>query len=92
LNRVTIIVPPPIRQFVGGNSRVIVEATTVREALAAVASGSGTLRGYLFDENERLRRFVRVFVNGKPTTLPPGQEEAVSEGSEVTILLALAGG
>jgi sulfur-carrier protein len=92
LSRVTIIVPPPIRQFVGGNSRVVVEAKTVREALAAVASGSGSLRGYLFDENEGLRRFVRVFVNGKPTTLPSGHEEPVSEGAEVTILLALAGG
>jgi adenylyltransferase/sulfurtransferase len=92
LSRVTVVVPPPIRPFVGGKTRVLVEAATVREALGALAAGSGSLHGHLFDENEGLRRFVRVFVNGKPAMIGAGHEQPVTEGAEVTILLALAGG
>jgi molybdopterin synthase sulfur carrier subunit len=92
LSRVTIVVPPPIRQFVGGKLRMNVEATTVREALQALSAGSESLRGHLFDQNEAVRRFVRVFVNGKPAMMQSGQEETVADGAEVTILIALAGG
>lgn len=69
-----------------------VEATTVRQALEAFSAGSVGLRDHLFDQNDGLRRFVRVFVDGAPATIKPGREEAVAEGAEVTILLALAGG
>ena len=92
MSRITVVVPPPIRPLVGGKARVAVEATTVREALEAVAAGSTGLRAHLFDQNQDLRRFVRVFVNGKCTTVQSGQEESVADGTEVTILLALAGG
>jgi len=92
LSCVTIVVPPPIRQFVDGKTRIAVEAGTVRQALEVFAEGSTGLRGHLFDENDGLRRFVRVFVNGKATTIQSGQEEPIPEGAEVTILVALAGG
>jgi molybdopterin synthase sulfur carrier subunit len=92
LSCVTIVVPPPIRQFVDGKTRIAVEAGSVRQALEAFADRSTGLRDHLFDENDGLRRFVRVFVNGKLTTIQSGQEEPVAEGAEVTIVLALAGG
>ena len=92
MNHVTVVVPPSLRQFVGGKTHASVEAATVRQALEAFAAGSVSLRGHLFDQNEGLRRFVRVFVDGKPAAVQPGQEEPISEGAEMTILLALAGG
>lgn len=92
MSRVTIVVPSPMRQFVGGEARIPVEAATVREALGAFASRSDNLRGHLFDHDEELRRFIRVFVNGKLATMQDLQEESIAEGAEVTILLALAGG
>jgi molybdopterin synthase sulfur carrier subunit len=92
LSNVTVIVPPSLRKFVGGKTHDRVEAATVRQALEAFAAGSASLRGYLFDKDDGLRRFVRVFVDGKPASVRPGREEPVSEGAEMTILLALAGG
>ncbi len=64
----------------------------MRQALEAFAAGSTSLRGHLFDQNDGLRRFVQVFVDGKLTAIQSGQEEPIAEGAEVTILLALAGG
>jgi len=92
MSQVTIIVPPPLRRFVEGNARLPAEARTVREAVDAFTGRSESLRSHLFDENASLRRFVRIFVDGRPSTLRPGVEEPVNDGAEVTILLALAGG
>ena len=92
MSHVTIIVPPSLRRFVDGNARLAAEAATVREAVDAFTTCSASLRGHLFEEDGALRRFVRVFVDGRPSTLRPGVEEPVRDGTEVTILLALAGG
>lgn len=73
-------------------------ATTVREALNTLATGSTELHNHLFDSSNQLNRFVRVFVEGRQTNLgrqtTPGlsQEETVADGAVVTIVLALAGG
>jgi molybdopterin synthase sulfur carrier subunit len=92
MSMVTVVVPPAIRQFVGGQTRVPVNATTVREALEGLASGSDTLHSRLFDRTNSINRFVRVFVDGQPTTGGAAGEDSISEGAVVTILLALAGG
>ncbi len=92
MSNVTIVVPPPLRRFVGGNARVAADAATVREAVDAFAARSEGLRSHLFDERDALRRFVRVFVDGRPAALSEGNDEAVADGAEVTILIALAGG
>lgn len=92
MSQVVIAVPPPLRKFVSGKTHVNVEAATVRQALAAFASDSEALRGYIFDQDEGLRPFVRVFVGGKPATIRRDSEEPIGDGAEMTILLALAGG
>lgn len=92
MSNVTIVVPPPLRRFVGGSARVAANATTVREAVDAFTERSEGLRSHLFDEKDALRRFVRVFVDGRPVALSTGNDEAVGDGAEVAILIALAGG
>lgn len=92
MSRITVVVPPSLRQFVGGRMRIALEAATVRQALEAVSAESKILHGHLFDQNNGLRRFVRVFVDGRQAAVQPGQEEPVAEGAEMTILVALAGG
>lgn len=69
-----------------------VEASTVRGALDGFIAASAGLRDTLFDQHDGLRRFVRVFVDGRPATVRPGDEQAIGDGAQMTILLALAGG
>lgn len=90
LNTVTIVVPPSLRRYVDGQSRVPVEAATVRGALDALTVGSNALHAHLFDQANEVNRFVRVFVNGCP--IRSIENDKVADGAVVTILLALAGG
>lgn len=92
MSQVTILVPPPLRRFVGGATQMPADAATLREAVSAFTAQSASLHGHLFDENGGLRRFVRIFVDGKPAVLKRDEDQAIENGAMVTILLALAGG
>jgi len=92
MSNVSILIPPPLRRFVGGDSRIAASADTVREAVDVFTARSEALRNHLFDENDALRRYVRVFVDGRAAVLSRGSDEPVRDGAEVSILIALAGG
>jgi hypothetical protein len=67
-------------------------AGTVREVLAAVFGDHPRLRGYLLDDQGRLRQHVVVFVDGRQPSAEDGLDAAVGEDSEVYVMQALSGG
>ena len=88
---VTVKIPTQLRAVTGGEAEVDVEGSTVGEALDAVFEQHGDLRGRI-TENGDLRRFVNVYVSGEDIRFKDGLETSISEGDEVTILPAVAGG
>ena len=65
-----------------------VEGKTVREVLQGVFAGNPRLRGYVLDEQDRIRHHVVVFVDGERSAL----DDPVAGSSEVYVLQALSGG
>jgi len=65
---------------------------TVREALDAVFSQNGRLRGYIFDDLGRLRQHMVIFVDGNPIVDRNRLSDHVSETSEIYVMQALSGG
>ena len=61
---------------------------TVREALEAVFAKNPRLRGYILDDQGRVRNHVVLFVDGDRADLDQG----VDETSEIFVLQALSGG
>ena len=61
---------------------------TVRDVLDAVFEENPRLRGYVLDDQERIRHHVVIFVDGERADL----EDPVSGSSEVFVLQALSGG
>jgi sulfur-carrier protein len=88
---VTVKIPTQLRAVTGGESEVDVEGSTVGQALDAVFEQHGDLRERI-TENGDLRRFVNVYVSGEDIRFKDGLETSISEGDEVTILPAVAGG
>jgi sulfur carrier protein ThiS len=50
------------------------------------------LRGYLLDDQGRLRQHVTIFVNGEPLRDRARQTDAVGERDEIFVFQALSGG
>jgi molybdopterin synthase sulfur carrier subunit len=49
-------------------------------------------RHYVFDDQEQLRQYVQIFVDGKLIRDRDRLSDAVAEAGEVSILQALSGG
>ena len=88
---VTIKIPTQLRAATGGEAELEVDGATVGEALDAVFDQHEGLRERITQDGD-LRRFVNVYVSGEDIRFQDGLETALSDGDEITILPAVAGG
>ena len=65
---------------------------TVRQLIEAAAADYPRLRGYVLDDQGRLRKHVAVFVDGAMAPREHALEFAVQESSDVYVFQALSGG
>ena len=89
---VTVKLPTQLRASAGGEGAVVVEGSTVGEALDARYAAHPERRERLSDEDGRLRRFINVYVNGDDIRFGELLDTPVADGQEVQILPAVAGG
>jgi MoaD family protein len=89
---VTVKIPTQLRAAAGGASEAQVEGASVREVLDSLFDSFTELRERISDEGGSLRRFVNVYVSGEDIRFLDGLDTPVSDGAEVTILPAVAGG
>ena len=88
---VNVKIPTQLRAATDGEAVAVVEGTTVAEVLDALYERFGELKARIADD-DGLRRFVNVYVGGEDIRFLDGVNTAVTEGAEVTILPAVAGG
>ncbi len=89
---VTVKLPTQLRDAAGGQASAEVDGATVGEALQALYDRHGELRARMADDEGALRRFVNVYLKGEDIRFLDGLDTAVSDGDEVTVLPAVAGG
>lgn len=88
---VTVKIPTQLRPSAGGRAEVELDGSTVGEVLDALFRESPELKERITEEGQ-LRRFVNVYLGGEDIRFGDGLETAVEDGSELTILPAVAGG
>ncbi len=64
----------------------------VADVLQQVFASEPALRGYVIDEQGRLRQHVVIFVDGRPLQDRLRLSDAVGRQSEVCVMQALSGG
>ena len=89
---VTIIIPTALRQYAGGNSEVEVEANTAGEALEHLTSTHAELRKHLYNDQNRLRNFVNIYLNDEDIRHAEGSDTQVKDGDTIMIVPSIAGG
>lgn len=89
---ISIMIPTPLRQYVGNKDSVTVEGVTVDEALRNLAAANQQLKRHLFDESGQLRNFVNVYLNDEDIRYLQRGSTPVKEGDTVFIIPSIAGG
>lgn len=88
---VKVRIPSQLRQLTGGEGLVEIDAGTVGSIIMELENNSPGIAERLLDNGE-LRRFINVYVDGEDVRFEDGLETQVKDGSEVSIVPAVAGG
>lgn len=88
----TITIPTALRQYVGDESSVSLEAETVGALLRGLVEQHPALGKHLYTEQGRLRSFINVYVGDEDIRYLDGEETPLKAGETVSIIPAIAGG
>jgi len=86
-----VSVPVAYRGPTGGESRIRVHGSTVRQCLDAVEARHPGFAELIYDSRGEVYHFLKLFVNDDPV-LPLEIDREVGSDDEVTILAAVGGG
>jgi molybdopterin synthase sulfur carrier subunit len=86
---VKVRIPSPLRSYTDQQTVVDAAGGTVGEVLADLDRQFPGVRFRLVDEQGRVRRHMKIFVNDEATR---DLDDPVSEADDVTIVQALSGG
>jgi adenylyltransferase/sulfurtransferase len=89
---VTIAIPTALRNFTAGKSRIELQATTAGEALDQLSSQYAELRRHLYDDKNKLRSFVNVYLNDEDIRHQSGPDTPLNDGDTLMIVPSIAGG
>lgn len=89
---VKVRIPTPLRNLTDGHDVVEVSGGTIGEILEALEQKHPGIGERLCDDEGEIRRFVNVYHNDEDVRFKDGKSTAVSDGDEVSIVPAIAGG
>jgi sulfur-carrier protein len=89
---VTVRIPTPLRKVTSGVSEVAVEAATVKQMIEDLERQYPGMRERICESDGQVRRFVNVFVGDEDIRFLQGIETPIPEGTQVSIIPAVAGG
>jgi len=84
---IRVVFTPNLRRHLS-TPEASISAATVSAALDQVFTTNTRLRGYILDDQGRLRKHVALFRNGEKV----GLEEPLAAGDELYVMQALSGG
>ncbi|NQW22978.1 MAG: MoaD/ThiS family protein [SAR202 cluster bacterium] len=89
---IMVRIPTPLRRMTNGKDKVEVESANLNELVEKLNSEYPGFKDRLVDENGELRYFVNIYLNGEDVRFLEGLGTATSEGDEISIVPAVAGG
>lgn len=84
-----VLIPGPLRSYTGERHEVEADGATLAELLCDLDRRYPGMRFRMIDEQDAIRRHIRIFVNGDQVR---ALDVALSSTDEVIILQALSGG
>ena len=89
---ITVRIPTPLHRLTNGQGEVACEGRSITELFADLERRYPGIKERICDEHGKLRRFMNVFVNEEDIRFLQGDQTAVKDGDDVSIIPAIAGG
>jgi len=89
---VQVLIPTPLQKFTNDEASVSLDAASVDDLLQVMEGRYPGILARLCDESGKLRRFLNVYVNSEDIRFLDHQATALTDGEEVSIVPAVAGG
>ncbi len=88
---VKVRIPSQLRQLTGGESVIECKAGPVSDIIKELEGHHGGIAERLL-ENGELRRFINIYIDGEDIRFEDGLATQAADGSEVSVVPAVAGG
>ncbi len=89
---VSVRVPTILRTYTGGEAKVSADGDVLSDVLDSLDGSYPGIKGRIIDEQGELRRFVNVYVGNEDVRFLEGLSTQVADGSEISVIPAVAGG
>ncbi|MEY2984645.1 MAG: hypothetical protein RLZZ568_1262 [Cyanobacteriota bacterium] len=89
---VKVLVPTPLQKFTNDQAMIACDAADIGQLIDALEASCPGIKARLCDETGKPRRFLNFYVNEEDIRFLQGTETALSDGDEVSIVPAVAGG
>ncbi len=89
---VTVKIPTPLRALTAQQDKVAADGTDIATVIDALDEQHPGIKDRLCDDDGALRHFVNIYINGEDVRYMSGINTTVSDGDELSIVPAVAGG
>ena len=89
---VSVRIPTILRTYTGGESEVAADGATLAEVLDDLEAKHTGIRARILDDVGDIRRFVNVYVGNDDVRFLDGLATATPDGTQLSIIPAVAGG
>lgn len=89
---ITVRIPTPLRNLTNNEETVEAAGSTVVAIIDDLETKFPGIKERICDESGQVRRFVNFYLNDEDIRFKDGQDTAVNDGDELSIIPAIAGG
>ncbi|AFY71701.1 molybdopterin synthase subunit MoaD [Thalassoporum mexicanum PCC 7367] len=89
---VKVLIPTPLQQLTKNQAAVECDGHDINEILDSLETNFPGVKARICDDQGNLRRFVNFYVNSEDIRFLEGPQTKLSDGDEVSIIPAIAGG
>lgn len=89
---VKVRIPTPLQKLTGGSAEVEGTGETIKGVIESLEAKYPGFQERLYDEGGKLRRFINIYVNEEDIRFLEGENTALSDGDDISVIPAIAGG
>ena len=89
---IKVRIPTPLMKLTDNQSEVSAEGETISDIINNLENQFNGIKDRICEENGAPRRFINIYINEEDIRFLEGENTAVKDGDEISIIPAIAGG